>query len=151
MKVSDKIYEFANKLAREGGYILVNIAANGIRSVSIDIALDKEGGITLDECADFNKNLSAWIESENIFSSGYTLDVSSPGLDRVLKSETEFEWALGKRVEVKTYEPVNEKKTIIGKLLRKNESEGIVIEEHSGDNMFINERNAAKVRIKVDV
>ena len=151
MKTPDELSEFVSKQAKEEGYILVNIAANGIRSVNIDIALDKKGGITLDECAAFNKHLSEWIEAENIFPSGYNIDVSSPGLDRVLKSETEFEWALGKQVEVKTYEPVNEKKKIVGKLLKAEKTGKIVLEGSDGAELSVDMNNAAKIRLTADI
>ncbi|MCK5451099.1 MAG: hypothetical protein KAI70_04975 [Candidatus Omnitrophica bacterium] len=151
MNIPEKLLDFARKISEDEGYDLVNISARGSRATYIEVVLDKKGGITLDECGRFNKKLSFWIEEEGLFVSGYGIDVCSPGLDRVLKSELEFKWAIGKQVEVKTCEPVDEKKTIIGKLIAKDRERGIVVEEESGNEVYITEANASKIRLKVDI
>jgi len=81
------------------------------------IVLDKEGGISMDECAKLNVQLNGILDKENTIADQYTLEVSSPGLDRRLKSDNDFTWAIGKKVKITTYVPIDGKNAFIGTLL----------------------------------
>lgn len=85
--------------------------------------VDKEGGITLDDCAEVSREVSAVLEVEDPITVAYTLEVSSPGIERPLKKPADFERFSGKLVKIKTYEKLdpdnrgNERKTFVGILL----------------------------------
>jgi ribosome maturation factor RimP len=64
--------------------------------------LDKAGGITLDNCAEASREISAILDVEEIIETAYTLEVSSPGLDRPLKKPADFERFAGQSIKVKT-------------------------------------------------
>lgn len=74
------------------------------------LVVDKEGGITLDECAYLNKKLGEALDREEVMPERYFLEVSSPGLDRPLRTKRDFEKAVGKTVRIHTYEPIDNKK-----------------------------------------
>lgn len=83
--------------------------------------IDKEGGIALDDCADVSHELSAILDVEEIIASNYTLEVSSPGLDRPLKKPEDYLRYVGRLVKVRTYDQVlddsgNKRKTFLGTL-----------------------------------
>jgi ribosome maturation factor RimP len=86
------------------------------------ILLDKEGGITLDACAEASREFSTILEVEDIIDSAYTLEVSSPGLDRPLKKARDFERFSGQQVKVKTAVAIDpdergrKRKTFVGQL-----------------------------------
>lgn len=145
-QVPEKLLDFINEEINSLDYQLVDIILRG--RASFEIILDKSGGITLDECAEFNRSISAWIDREKMFSGEYTLDVSSPGIDRALKSDGDFLWATGKLVEVKVYEPVDEKREFAGKLL-KAEGDNIILKEESGSEISVSRKNIAKAKLKV--
>ncbi|MFH1305972.1 MAG: hypothetical protein ABIH74_06200, partial [Candidatus Omnitrophota bacterium] len=77
-----------------------------------------------------------------------TVEVSSPGLDRTLKSAGDFSWAVGKQVEVIVREPVDGKSAVLGRLLSGNNEEGITIEVPRGDAVKIDGKNIVKAKLK---
>ncbi len=91
------------------------------RDAVLRLFIDKEGGVTLDDCADMSHELSAVLDIEDVIPCHYTLEVSSPGLDRPLKKPADYEKFAGRLVKVKTYEPLaddsgNKRKTFLGHL-----------------------------------
>ena len=104
------------------GIELVDIEFGRVgRDPLLRLFIDKNGGITLDECADVSRELSLILDVEDAISSNYTLEVSSPGLDRPLKKQSDYERFTGRLIKIRTYEPLpddkgNKRKTFLGKL-----------------------------------
>lgn len=82
-----------------------------------------EGGITVEECAKVNEALGRQLDLYDFFPHSYTLEVSSPGLDRPLRTDAEFRRFAGRRAEILTGEPVGGQRRFRGMLL------GVVGEE----------------------
>jgi ribosome maturation factor RimP len=83
--------------------------------------IDKEEGIMLDDCAAFSRELSMILDIEDVIACNYTLEVSSPGLDRPLKKQSDYDRFVGRLIKVRTYQPFlddsgNKRKTFLGKL-----------------------------------
>lgn len=83
--------------------------------------IDKEGGIMLDDCAGFSRELSMVLDVEDVIACNYTLEVSSPGLDRPLKKQADYDRFVGRLIKIRTYQPFlddsgNKRKTFLGKL-----------------------------------
>lgn len=144
-----EVQEFIRQEAVKSGYQLVNIAAKGGNTFHIEVALDKEGGITLEECAAFNRRVIEWIDTQKMFLRGYVIDVSSPGLDRELRSDDEFFWAAGKRVMIITREPVGGTAEFTGKMVSVSENGEVVLEEDKGTSVVINRKNITRARLKI--
>jgi ribosome maturation factor RimP len=83
----------------------------------VRLFVDKEGGIGLDELQSVSEEVSAILDAEDPISSSYTLEVSSPGLDRPLKGEADYRRSVGKLVKLSTYEPVEGRRHWTGRLL----------------------------------
>ncbi|MEA3488715.1 MAG: hypothetical protein U9R44_00010 [Candidatus Omnitrophota bacterium] len=149
--IPEKLSEFIHEEAERSNYRIVCISTRSRTGFFLEIVLDKEGGITLDECGGFNRKISCWIEAERLFNGRYTLDVCSPGLDRTLKSDSEFSWAAGKLVEVRTNEPVDGRNAIVGKLVKGNTAEGVTLEEENGNTVYIENNNVARTKLKVTI
>ncbi|HXV19419.1 MAG TPA: ribosome maturation factor RimP [Desulfuromonadales bacterium] len=85
--------------------------------------IDKEGGVTLDDCADVSREIDALLEVEDVIDTAYRLEVSSPGLDRPLKKPADYARFRGRLVKVKTFEKLDpddrghSRKTFEGELL----------------------------------
>ncbi|MFD2682793.1 ribosome maturation factor RimP [Bacillus seohaeanensis] len=81
------------------------------------VFIDKDTGVDIEECGVVSERLSEKLDSIDPIPHNYFLEVSSPGAERPLKKEKDFEKAIGKNVHVKTYEPINGEKTFEGKLV----------------------------------
>lgn len=91
------------------------------RDAVLRLFIDKEGGVALDDCAAVSRELSAILDVEEVITVNYTLEVSSPGLDRPLKKILDYERYAGRLVKIRTYEPFpddagNKRKTFLGTL-----------------------------------
>jgi ribosome maturation factor RimP len=85
------------------------------RNLVLRLLVDKpEGGISLDECAELNINISKILDEKNIIQDRYILEVSSPGLDRPLKTKNDFSRCITKRVKFFLCEAINGKIEIDG-------------------------------------
>jgi len=85
------------------------------RDLVLRVLVDKpEGGITLDECAYLNNEISRVLDEKDMLQQRYILEVSSPGLDRPLNSKNDFLRCINKRVRVFLNEPINAKLELDG-------------------------------------
>jgi ribosome maturation factor RimP len=89
--------------------------------------IDREGGVTLDDCARVSREIGDLIDVKDIIVHKYVLEVSSPGLDRPLKKEKDFEHAIGKKIKVKTVTSVKGRRNYTGYL--RNFQKGILYME----------------------
>jgi ribosome maturation factor RimP len=88
-------------LVEEEGLELVELNFfEGGSSAVLRIYVDKTGGVTLDECANLNRKIGDYLETENLISRRYLLEVSSPGLDRPLTSIGDFKRKIGEKVKI---------------------------------------------------
>jgi ribosome maturation factor RimP len=86
------------------------------------------GRIDIEQCAQVSEKLSEILDEVDPINENYFLEVSSPGAERPLKKEKDFEQAVGKHVYIKTYEPVNGAKEFEGTLVSYSAEDGILIE-----------------------
>ncbi|MDF2612651.1 MAG: hypothetical protein K0S71_437 [Clostridia bacterium] len=111
------------------------------------IYIDKEGGITIDDCQKTSRAIEKVLDEKDTIKDPYILEVSSPGLDRILKKDKDFEKFKGSMVEVKLYEPISKKKQFIAELVSKD-SEELIIEDE-GNEIKIPMKNVAVVRLAI--
>ena len=118
-EVERKVEELVSPILEDMGLELYEVSFHpaGNRSV-LRVFIDRpEGGITLTECAEVSRELSAVLDVEDPIPSSYTLEVSSPGATRRLRNERDFERAVGKLVLVETVEAVDGKRRFVGRLV----------------------------------
>ncbi len=80
------------------------------------ILVDKRGGITLHECARLNAEIGRTLEGANVIQEAYTVEVSSPGLDRPLRSHRDFERAIGELVMLRLVAPYDGRSEVTGEV-----------------------------------
>ena len=90
------------------------------------IFVDKAGGVNVEECADLSRRLSDYLDTEDLIQGRYTLEVSSPGLERPLLSLDDFRRKIGERVKVDLKSPLDEKKEIKGEIVEVRENEVVI-------------------------
>ena len=111
--------------------------------------IDKENGVTVDDCVLVSRALSDLLDQHDFISDSYVLEVSSPGLGRQLKRDKHFEKSIGEEVEVKLYRPLNKQKEFIG-LLTAFDQKTITLSLEDGTDMQIPRADIAMVRLTFD-
>lgn len=94
------------------------------------VYIDREGGITADDCSKVSQQISAVLDVEDPISGRYTLEVSSPGLDRPLFTLAQFKKFIGSEVAVKLIEPIEMQRKFVGTLVAVNDQDVILLVEN---------------------
>lgn len=109
----------------------------------LTVYIDKPGGISLDDCEAVSHVLSNYLDETDPIEQSYLLEVSSPGLDRPFKRVDDYKSAVGSRVDLRLFAPVNGARELMG-LLASADDEGIVIEDETGGKIPLAYKAIAK-------
>jgi ribosome maturation factor RimP len=116
--LTDAIRELIEPIVSSEGMELVNIDyVRESRGWVLRLYVDTAGGVTIDHCARLSRQLGDVLDVKDIVPHPYRLEVSSPGLNRILKKEKDFITYRGETITVKTSEPIEQRKNFQGKLL----------------------------------
>lgn len=122
IKPIEQLIEFLKPIADEMQIEIVDVTFND-KETALTIFIETETGVDLDTCEKFHNAIMEPIdEFDPTYDLPYTLNVSSPGLDRPFKTERDFERNVGKEVEVKLYAPYQGKKMLEGTLVAFDEN-----------------------------
>lgn len=121
------------------------------------VFIDKEGGITVDDCELVSRALSDLLDEKDFITDAYILEVSSPGLGRQLKKDKDFTRSLGEEVEIKLYKSIKMEqggktfsiKEVFG-ILKDFNNEKIVIEIEEESHMEILRTDIAMIRLALN-
>lgn len=132
--IAQTVQEFLLPVVNELGYYLwdVEYVKEGSEWY-LRITIDSEDGITIDDCETVHRAIDPIIDEHDPIENSYHLEVSSPGIERVLRTEEHIEAWAGEEVEAKLFAALDGKKSIRGKLL--GIEDGIVSIE-SGDKVY---------------
>ena len=111
--------------------------------------IDKEGGITVDDCEVVSRELGDWLDQKDFIEDSYILEVSSPGLGRPLKKEKDFARSLGKDVEVRLYRPINKQKEFTG-TLKAYDADTVTLFMEDGSDLALAKSDIALIRLAFD-
>lgn len=107
-QVVEKIEELIQPLLEDLGFELVDLEyQREQRGWALRFFLDKEGGITLDDCAAASREISTMLDVEDVIPTAYNLEVSSPGLERPLKKLADYERFAGELIKIKTWQSID--------------------------------------------
>ncbi|NOT23633.1 MAG: ribosome maturation factor RimP [Nitrospiraceae bacterium] len=125
--VADRISEVVSPILWALGLELVDVVCvgQGARSV-VRVFIDKLGGVTVEDCGRAHLAIGPALDVADPFPHAYTLEVSSPGLDRPFKRIQDYRRALGKQVNVKLRQPIDRQWRVVGLLAEVNE-QGIAV------------------------
>jgi ribosome maturation factor RimP len=113
----EKITAMAERVVASEGMTLVDVELKGGRgSLLLRVYIDRQGGVSHADCALVSEQLSALLDVEDPFPSSYTLEVSSPGLDRKLVKASDYVHFAGRKARVVVREPVDNQKVLEGRL-----------------------------------
>lgn len=148
-ETKQKIKELATQVAEEHGVEIFDIELLGTGKILLRVIIDKEGGITLDDCEKFSKSLGALLDIEDPIPGSYTLEISSPGLDRPLKNIRDFQMSLGKLARIITTEKIENQNFFIGYISEIND--GYVKLTVHGKEIKIPFEKISKARLEIEV
>jgi ribosome maturation factor RimP len=114
----DKIREIAERVAADGGLEVVEVDLRGAgKARMLRIIIDKPEGVTHEDCANVSREVGTILDVEDVVpGASYTLEVSSPGLDRKLLKPADYDRFAGSLVKVLLREPIDEQKHFEGRL-----------------------------------
>jgi len=143
-KTTREIVEFANM---ELVHLEMKRAPGGLL---LRVYIDKEGGVTLDDCARVSRQLSLQLDVDDPIEERYTLEVSSPGLDRPLFTDRDFERFAGRLIRLSTRLPQEGRRNFRGRL------DGIVdgsvrLTLEDGRQVAISREHVAEARLEIEL
>ena len=126
--VAEVVTALAQPLADELGYVLwdVEYVREGA-DYYLRITIDSEAGITIDDCERFSRAIDPVLDEADPITDSYHLEVSSPGIERELKTPEHIAACLGETVEARLFAPLNGTRVHRGTLLGLDESGAVVI------------------------
>jgi ribosome maturation factor RimP len=123
-EIVDRVWAIANPILYNEGMELVDIEfRRESKGWVLRLILDKEGGITLDDCSRVSHEVGRNLDVEDFIQNPYTLEVSSPGLTRPLRNEKDFMKYRHRLIKVKTLDPIENRRQFKGRLLGVSEKQ----------------------------
>ena len=143
----NKLSEICTPIAESLNFELVDIEfVKEYGSNYLRVYIDKPGGITLDDCQNMSEVISERLDQQDPISGAYYLEVSSPGLDRPLKTDKDFKRNLGKEIEISLYTAIDNKKNYEG-VLKDFSEKNIIITGEDANNIEIPRESVSIVKL----
>ncbi len=145
------VESIARPVVEACGLELVHIDIAGIKhDMVVRIYIDKEGGITLDDCAVASQRIDDVLDDEDLIPGSYVLEVSSPGIERELYSLADFVRFSGQLAKVRIKDPIDGQKTFVGHIAGVS-GEEITIDDRTKGNVSFDHRDVDKANLKIDL
>ena len=148
-EIVDRVRSIADPIVSDEGMELVDVEyRRESRGWVLRLYLDKEGGVTLDDCTRISQEVGRSLDVEDFIQIPYALEVSSPGLSRPLKTEKDFMKYCHSLIKVKTLDPIQNRRQFKGRLLGVSANQ--IEMEVEGEIFRIPLSNMAKANLEVD-
>ncbi|MBR1974795.1 MAG: ribosome maturation factor RimP [Clostridia bacterium] len=149
VKAIEEIQNALQPIADEMDIEIVEVEFKQGKEPALTVYIDIEGGVDLNTCEKFHRAIDPVLdEVDPTFGTPYTLNVSSPGLDRPLKTDRDYQKCIGQKVEVKLFAPIKGKKMF--ELTLKGHDETCVYLEGKNEEMKIEKAKIAKICRAID-
>ena len=149
VKPIEEIQGALQPIADELGIEIVEVEFKQGKEPALTVYIDVEGGVDLDTCEKFHRAIDSVLdEVDPSFGAPYTLNVSSPGLDRPLKTDRDYRKCIGQKVEVKLFAPIKGKKFF--EMTLKGHDESCVYLEDNGEEIKLEKTRIAKICRAID-
>lgn len=150
-EIEERIKGIAERAAAEHGLELVHAEVGVIgRNAAVRIYIDKPGGVTHDDCSQVSHHVGTLLDVEDFINSAYTLEVSSPGLERGLYKRADYERFGGHLAKMKTREPVNGQRNFKGRIVGV-EGDAVVFDDKTSGEVRVPLASIAKANLEIDV
>lgn len=144
-KVSDQVFELVAPIAESFGLEVIEVLyEKKYDGMNLTIVIDKDGGVDINDCEKLHRAIDAPLDELDPIDCAYILNVSSPGLDRPLKTERDYKRNLNKKISVKLYKALDGKKNFVG-ILTAYDEETFTITAEKGQTITFVKKDAAHV------
>jgi len=148
-KIEEKVESLIKSKIQELGYILYDVEyVKEGKEYYLRIYIDSEKGISLDDCELVSNNITELLDKEDYIKEQYFMEVSSPGVERVLKKDKHLQNNIGVKVQIKLFKPFKGQKQYEG-ILKSFDEENIIIEMDSQD-LNIERQNIGQIKTIFD-
>jgi len=145
-----KLMELAESILRFERFELVELSfGRGSGRGLLKLVIDREDGVSVEDCATISRELSAVLDVEDLIPGSYTLEVSSPGLDRPLMSLSDFLRFAGRLAKVTLEEAMDNQKVFIGRIMRVEDG-NVILDVAGKGTVTIPYQNVKKARLEVE-
>jgi ribosome maturation factor RimP len=149
--IEKRIEEITGRVAVEQGLELVHVEVGGPDgNPLIRIFIDKPEGVTHEDCSQMSRHVGTVLDVEDFIHSAYTLEVSSPGLERGLYKRADYERFAGSMAKVKTGRAINGQRNFRGRILAL-EGDDLVFEDRTNGRVSIPLESINKANLEIDV
>ncbi|HEY6247422.1 MAG TPA: ribosome maturation factor RimP [Pyrinomonadaceae bacterium] len=149
--IAERVQELAERVAIDHGLELVHSEVAGPENKPIvRVFIDKPHGVTHDDCSDVSLHLGTILDVEDFIHASYTLEVSSPGLERGLYKRADYERFAGSDAKLKTRQPIEGQRNFRGRILGVDENE-VLFEDRTNGRVRIPFDIITKANLEVDL
>lgn len=143
-KVSDEVFELVSPIAESFGLEVIEVLfEKKYDGMNLTVVIDKDGGVTIDDCEKLHRAIDAPLDELDPIDMPYILNVSSPGIDRPLKTERDYRRNLNQKISVRLYKLLDGKKIYDGVLVSYDD-ETFTLQVKNKQIIF-NKKDTAKV------
>jgi ribosome maturation factor RimP len=149
--IDERIRGIAARAVGENNLELVHTQIVGAsKSLTVRVFIDKQGGVTHEDCSSVSRQMDAVLDAEDFIPGNYTLEVSSPGLERELYSLKDFEKFVGNLAKIKTSEAVEGQKNFRGRIVG-IQDDVIIFEDKSKGTVRLLYAAVVKANLEIDL
>ncbi|MDT7806411.1 MAG: ribosome maturation factor RimP [Acidobacteriota bacterium] len=149
--VESRVREIAGRVAAERGLELVHVEmAGGALAPIVRLFIDKPGGVTHQDCSEVSTHVGTVLDVEDFISAAYTLEVSSPGLERGLYGRADFERFAGRAAKVRTRGAVGGQRNFRGRIISV-EGDDVLFDDKTTGRVRLPLSEVAKANLEIDV
>ena len=148
--IEERVREIADRVAIDHGLELVHAEVAGPDGKPIvRIFIDKPGGVTHADCSEVSEYLGTILDVEDFIHAAYTLEVSSPGLERGLYKKCDFERFAGSRAKIKTSSAIGGQRNFRGRLIGVDD-DNVLFDDRTNGRVSIPLNAIAKANLEID-
>jgi ribosome maturation factor RimP len=149
--IEGRVREIAERAAHERGLELVHVElAGGARSPVVRVFIDKPGGVTHEDCSEVSQHVGTVLDVEDFIPGTYTLEVSSPGLERGLYRREDYERFEGRPARLKTRGAIGGQRNFRGRIIG-IEGEEVLFDDKTSGRVRVPLPEIAKANLEIDI
>lgn len=149
--IEGRVREIAGRAAAERGVELVHVEfAGGAHAPVVRVFIDKPGGVTHEDCSEVSRHIGTVLDVDDFIPETYTLEVSSPGLERGLYRLEDYERFAGRLARAKTRGAIGGQRNFRGRIAGV-EGEEILFDDRTNGRVRIPFAEIAKANLEIDV
>ena len=145
-KIEEKVESLVSKTINDLGYSIYDIMyVKEGKDYYLRIFIDNEDGISLNDCEKVNDAITDMLDSANYIKDQYFLEISSPGIERNIRTDKHLQLNLNEEINLKLFKAIEKKKELEG-ILKKFDDETITLENENNDDIIIQRSNISSMK-----